>query len=119
MPKILELKAIDGELWCRVGKLGEFESGISLWTPEDQQWHHKDSYKSGFEDAKNQWQTMETAPKTGIAIWVSNGNGPGKGLLPVYWKHDKWLFIYGNGKDNIGFEPIHWMPLPQPPKTKE
>ena len=36
MPKILELKEIDGALWCRVGNPPDFESGITLWTPDEQ-----------------------------------------------------------------------------------
>lgn len=108
MPKILELKVIDGELWCRVGKLGEFENGISLWTPEDQQWHHKDSYKSGFEDAKNQWQPIETAPKDGTEIlWCS--------------KHSKSMHVirYPYYAECYDDKEGVWMPLPRPPETKD
>lgn len=65
---------------------------------------------------KDEWQPIETAPKTGKAIWISDGDGYGNGMLPVYWKHDKWLFVYGNGKDNIEIEPTHWKPLPTPPR---
>ena len=36
MPKILEIKEIDGDIWCRVGTPGDFESGITLWTPDEQ-----------------------------------------------------------------------------------
>lgn len=35
MPKAMELKEIDGELWARVGKPGEFPSGVAMWTPEE------------------------------------------------------------------------------------
>lgn len=35
MPRILELKAIDGELWARIGAVGQFPSGVSLFTPEE------------------------------------------------------------------------------------
>ena len=37
MPKILELKEIDSELWVRIGTVGDFPSGISLWTPDEEQ----------------------------------------------------------------------------------
>ncbi len=37
MPKILELKVIDSELWVRIGEVGDFPSGIALWTPDEQQ----------------------------------------------------------------------------------
>ncbi len=37
MPKILELKEIDLELWVRIGTVDDFPSGIALWTPDEQQ----------------------------------------------------------------------------------
>ena len=38
MPKILELKEIDGEIWARIGKVEppDFPSGVALWTPDEQ-----------------------------------------------------------------------------------
>ena len=36
MPKIMELKEIDGALWARIGAPGDFPSGVALWTPDDQ-----------------------------------------------------------------------------------
>ena len=36
MPQIAELKEIDGEIWCRVGKPPGFPNGIALWTPDEQ-----------------------------------------------------------------------------------
>ncbi len=41
MPKIAELKEIGGDIWCRVRKPGEFESGIALWTPVEQAAYRK------------------------------------------------------------------------------
>lgn len=35
MPKIAELREIDGQIWCRVGKPDDFPSGIALWTPDE------------------------------------------------------------------------------------
>lgn len=32
MPRILEVRDIDGELWVRVGKPEDFLSGVTLWT---------------------------------------------------------------------------------------
>ena len=37
MPKILEIKEIDGAAWVRIGKPGEFSTGVALWTPDEQQ----------------------------------------------------------------------------------
>ena len=36
MPKLAEIKEIDGEVWVRIGKPGEFPSGIALWAPAEQ-----------------------------------------------------------------------------------
>lgn len=54
MPKIAEIKEIDGEIWVRVGKPGEFKNGIAIWTPEEQEWQRKDSYKAGYLAAKDE-----------------------------------------------------------------
>jgi hypothetical protein len=48
MPKIAEIKIVDGEVWCKVGTPGEFENGVALWTPEEQE----RNYRSGYNDAK-------------------------------------------------------------------
>lgn len=53
MPKILEIKDMDGELWVRVGKPGEFESGIALWTPEEQQANFKSGYNMALYDLRS------------------------------------------------------------------
>ena len=52
MPKIAKIREIEGHIWVKVGKPGEFESGIALLTPEEQQRHHKESYTIGFKDAE-------------------------------------------------------------------
>ncbi len=36
MPQILEMKVIDDEVWTRLGKPGDFPSGVALWTPDEQ-----------------------------------------------------------------------------------
>ena len=36
MPKILELKEIDGNIWVMIGTPGNFLSGVALWTPDEQ-----------------------------------------------------------------------------------
>lgn len=56
MPRIAEIREIDGEIWCRVGKLGEFESGIALWTPDEQQAWCDAAYQQGRKDAVDEKQ---------------------------------------------------------------
>lgn len=43
MPKITEIREIDGEIWCRVGKTGDFPSGIALYTPDEVTWLKRDA----------------------------------------------------------------------------
>ena len=35
MPKLSELREIDGVLWARIDGVQQFPSGIALWTPEE------------------------------------------------------------------------------------
>lgn len=49
MPKIAEMKEIDGDIWVCLGKLGGFESGIAIWTPEEAQKHYDSGYKDGYD----------------------------------------------------------------------
>lgn len=43
MPRIAELREIDGEIWCRVGTPNDFPSGIALWTPDEVERAKKDA----------------------------------------------------------------------------
>lgn len=35
MLKIVEIKEIEGEIWVRVGKAGEFPNGLAIMSPEE------------------------------------------------------------------------------------
>ena len=50
MPIILEIKEIDGDIWCRIGKPGEFESGVEILTPDEQKKAYSKAYNHGFGD---------------------------------------------------------------------
>ena len=54
MPKILELREIDGAVWCRVGVIGEFGNGIALWTPEEQREKYNEGYTDGWNEAQEE-----------------------------------------------------------------
>lgn len=53
MPRILEIREIDGDCWVRVGKPPEFESGCSIWTPKEADDKYREGYRDGFNDATN------------------------------------------------------------------
>lgn len=64
----------------------------------------------------SEWQPIETAPKDGTSVLVVGAYGY---VLMARWKEmtrvpSRWE-SYGLGA--IRFEPTHWMPLPEPPKT--
>ena len=64
------------------------------------------------------WQPIETAPKTsrGRLVWCPEI----KCTFIVSW-HDRtaeWLIFGGHGAC-LRYTPTHWMPLPDPPKTRE
>lgn len=52
MPKIAEIKEIDGEVWVRIGKLEDHESGIAIYTPAEYKKERKSSYNFGYAKAK-------------------------------------------------------------------
>jgi len=71
------------------------------------------------------WQPIETAPKDGTAILVSNGRGVWvakyKAVFQSGYKPDSPWFCLMLNKDYIPGKfragaPTHWQPLPQPPK---
>lgn len=82
-----------------------------------------------------EWQPIETAPKSGTEILLSNG----KAVQQGWWMHDEGGIVeirdtngryigqderdgyigwwdYGGGMQP---EPTHWMPLPPPPTNPE
>lgn len=52
MPRILEIKEIDGEVWVRVGKIEDNQSPVSLWTNEERIKEKRSSYNLGYDMAK-------------------------------------------------------------------
>jgi len=53
MPKIAELREIDGEMWCRVGVHGDFPSGIALWTPDEVERAEKNAVRAYIWEQEN------------------------------------------------------------------
>lgn len=57
-----------------------------------------------------EWQPIETAPKDGTSILVSNGWK----CAAVYWWPMVWMGTTHNGMRS----PTHWMPLPEAPDER-
>ena len=70
-----------------------------------------------------EWQTIDTAPKNGKSLLLTDGN---EVVCGRYWTGD--IFMCGHqsvwcvnfnsefGCPDITIKPTHWMPLPEPPK---
>ena len=57
MPKIAEIKEIDGAVWVRVGIAGEFPSGLAIMSPEEiaaKEREYSKAYDDGYSDALQQ-----------------------------------------------------------------
>jgi hypothetical protein len=71
------------------------------------------------ENARREWQLIETAPPnsdTEVDLWV-----PGKGRLPNCHFHcGQWLWWTTRGDEEPTWQvvqPTHWMTLPEPPRA--
>jgi len=61
MPKIAEIKEIDGDIWCRIGKPWQSgSSSITLWTTEEKEAFYQSAFDDGVESTK------ETAPPSSV-----------------------------------------------------
>ena len=68
MPKIAEIREIDGEVWVRVGKPGEFPSGLSIMSPEEiaaQAREYSKAYNHGYADCKRLMEEQQTETPEG------------------------------------------------------
>ena len=67
-----------------------------------------------------EWQPIETAPKGELTdyrdqvvlVWAR-----GKSMCVALFGTNDWYLAHGQG-GALMFDPTHWMPLPEPPKTE-
>jgi len=69
----------------------------------------------------NPWLAIETAPKDGHFVWLSNGH-----LIRIgFWEQSskRWVdFVRSEareGRTDLLFAPTHWLPLPLPAAPSE
>lgn len=65
----------------------------------------------------SEWQPIETAPKDGRGVLVSNGQAVGEATF--FAEYDGWWWAGSCPTDYCDFQvdnPTHWMPIPDPPK---
>jgi hypothetical protein len=72
----------------------------------------------------NDWQPTETAPRDGTKFLGWNKtHGMHECVVPFVCKDYKRLeAMYGSRTHHgrpVWFAPTHWMPLPEPPKTRK
>ena len=58
----------------------------------------------------SEWQPIETAPKDGMILACAEGM-----MRLVLWEGNQWKVV-GVDIEPHWFCPVHWMPLPEPPK---
>jgi uncharacterized protein DUF551 len=69
------------------------------------------------------WQPIETAPRDGTNIMLyyplKEVNESWEGIVFCYWNkwENNWVWS-GRARRTFsrGFQPTHWMPLPEPPE---
>lgn len=70
---------------------------------------------------KNPWLAIETAPKDGTGILVTDGDWVGEVSWMVRWYNDKtnqgWMIANCDEEYGHYVVPTHWMPLPAPPEA--
>lgn len=82
----------------------------------------------------SEWQPIETAPMDGTSILVHGNKAPGNPSgkmetceayntsVAAWWAGENdgegaWICYMGMVQEpECGFEPTHWMPMPEPPK---
>lgn len=66
MPKIAEIREIEGEIWVRVGRLGEFSNGLAIMSPEEieaQRREYSKAYDHGYADANRVREEQEESAR--------------------------------------------------------
>lgn len=65
------------------------------------------------------WQPIDTAPRDGTEVIIFNGHGKGTIFVGFYVGDEEDMEPHWARIDSleIFYEPTHWHPLPQPPKT--
>lgn len=108
MPRIAEIKEIDGHIWVRAD-IPNLENGSAWWSPAEQEANYKEGYRDGKYDA-SQWRPIAEAPMDGGKFLVYHA--PSKMIVVSYIDIFKeWVHIDGAKI----YEPTHFMPLPDAP----
>ena len=64
------------------------------------------------------WRPIESAPKDGTPILITDIEQPSAGLLIARWKMDAWWGLpTPRGNCAIWPDATHWMPLPKAPEA--
>lgn len=141
MPKIAEIKEIDGEIWVRVGVAGQFASGLAIMSPEEieaQRKEYSKAYDHGYADA-NKIRDDRDSEREYISPWVSTKDRlpekPNKEAYEhvnciVLYKGD-FMFLPWNCEHQCwdrpdyddwfcnATDPSHWMLIPCFPPTTQ
>ena len=75
--------------------------------------------RSAWEAAQPKWRPMETAPRKGLVdvlLLQKSGRQAVASYTHVFVDHPEGCWAYN---DDIIPDPVAWMPLPQPPGSKQ
>ena len=102
-----QILSVSVKHWCPKSPLTSFiemkaktkEEAVALWNTRA-------------DKAVLYWQPIETAPKDGKRVLVTDGFE----VCDAYFRSGEW-WQYECGDDwySVSINPTHWMPLPQPP----
>ena len=77
----------------------------------------EEGYQAGIKSAQSGWQTMETAPKTGLVdLYCDHGDGIQTRVPAAYWYDGKWWA--STGPIRLPWVVTHWMKYPEPPSQQ-
>lgn len=66
------------------------------------------------------WQPIETAPRDAFLLLLYNEQ---EGVCAGYWdiceRPPRWIQVETQGITSAYMNPTHWMPLPDPPTSRE
>src|SRR5690606_30789088 len=88
-----------------IAPVGAMRSPVALTSDSDARWMGRVVV----------WKSMDSAPKDGTPI-LAKGRGP-RDWAVAAWEpaHQAWACAWDDWPLE-GFEPLHWQPLPEPPR---
>ena len=111
MPRIAEVKEIDGHIWVRAD-ITNMENGSAWWSPEEQEKNYREGYRDGKYDVA-QWLPIDSAPRDGTPLILLYKDG--KKVSVGWWSGNEQIGWGNNFASNMNVS--HFLPLHAPPEV--